>query len=131
MAERAVRDRSTAELVRDLADELRRLVRDELRLAADELRQKRRLAGTGAGLAGIAGVLALFGALTLVGAAVIALALVLPAWLSALVIGVLLLLAAGVAGLLGKRSVRAAAPPVPAEAAAGVAKDVKAVRGRG
>jgi membrane protein len=128
MAERAVRDRSIAELVQDLSDQVRRLVRDEMRLAVDELRRKGRRAGRGAGLTGVAGVLALYGGLSLVAAAVIALALVLPAWLSALLIGVALLLVAGLAALLGRRSLQSAGPPVPEEAAAGVAKDVRAVR---
>ncbi|HKS47914.1 MAG TPA: phage holin family protein [Amycolatopsis sp.] len=129
MAERAVQDRSIAELVQDMSDQIRRLVRDEMRLAADELKQKGRRAGVGAGLAGLAGMLAAYGGIALVAAAVFALALVLPAWLSALLVGAALLLAGGLAGLMGRRSLRAATPPVPEEAAANVAKDVQAVRG--
>lgn len=129
--DRSVHDRSVPELVRDMSEQVRRLVRDEMRLAVNELRQKGRHAEMGAGLAGFAGVVALYGGLTLVAAAVIALALVLPAWLSALVIGAGLLLVAGAAARLGKRALRAATPPAPEEAAEGVAKDVRAVRGHG
>lgn len=129
MTERSVRDRSIAELVQDMSDQVRRLVRDEMRLATDELRRKGKRAGRGAGLAGFAGVMALYGGLTLVATAVIALGLVLPLWLSALVIGVALLIIAGVAGMTGRHSIRTATPPLPREAAEGVVKDVKAVRG--
>lgn len=129
MAERAVRDRSIAELVQDMSDQIRRLVRDEMRLATDELRRKGKRAGMGAGLAGFAAVVALFGGLSLVAAAVLALALAVPPWLSALLIGAGLLLIGGLAGLLGKRSLRTAGSPLPEEAAAGVVKDVRAVRG--
>lgn len=131
MAERAVHDRSIAELAQDMSDQVRRLVRDEMRLATDELRRKGKRAGMGAGLAGFGALMALYGGLALVAAAIFALALALAPWLSALVIGVLLLLLGGLAALLGRRSIRGATPPVPEEAAAGLAKDVRAVRHHG
>jgi Flp pilus assembly protein TadB len=127
----AVRDRSVAQLVQDMSDQLRRLVRDELRLATEELKLKGRRAGVGAGLAGAAGVIALYGGGTLIAAAVLALALVLPAWASALVIGGVLLLIGGIAGLLGRSRLKAAVPPMPREAVAGLAKDVRAIRDGG
>lgn len=124
----AVEDRSIAQLVQDMSEQIQRLVRDELRLATEELRRKGKRAQTGAGLAGAAGVLALFGAATLVAAAVLALALVLPAWASALIIGGGLLLVGGLAGLMGKQQLSAAVPPVPQEAVSGVPKDLAAMR---
>jgi membrane protein len=127
----AVEDRSVAQLVQDMSEQTRRLVRDELILATAELKQKGKRAGIGAGLTGAAGVVALFGAGTLVACAVLALALVLPAWASALIIGVVLLAAAGLAAKLGTKKLKSAAPPVPEEAAAGVQKDVEVVRQRG
>jgi len=125
----AVEDRSIGQLVQDLSDQTRRLVRDELRLATSELKEKGKHAGIGAGLAGGAGIIALFGGGALIAAAVLALALVLPAWLSALVIGAALLVIGGIAAMIGRRQLKSATPPVPEEAAAGVAKDVQAVRG--
>ncbi|GAB3587763.1 phage holin family protein [Amycolatopsis endophytica] len=124
----AVEERSIAQLVQDMSQQMQRLVRDELRLATEELRRKGKRAGAGAGLAGAAGVLALFGVATLIAAAVLALALVLPGWASALVIGAVVLLVAGVAALVGKKQLSQSVPPVPEEAAAGVPKDVAAVR---
>lgn len=121
-------ERSVAELVSDLADELKRLVRDELRLAVFELQRKGKRMGLGAGLLGAAGILALFGAGALIAAVILALALVLPAWLAAVVTGGGLLIAAGVAALIGRKEVERARPPVPEEAMEGVRKDVDTVK---
>lgn len=123
-------DRSVAQLVRDLSEQLGRLVRDEMRLATLELQRKGKRLGTGAGLVGAAGVVALMGVATLVAAAVLALALVLPAWASALIVGGALLVAGGLAALVGRAQLRRGMPPVPEEAAASVAQDVREVRER-
>ncbi|GAA4661881.1 phage holin family protein [Amycolatopsis dongchuanensis] len=127
----AVEDRSIAQLIQDLSEQMRRLVRDELRLATEELKQKGRHAGLGAGLAGFAGITAFFGAAVLIAAAVLGLALVLPGWAAAVIIGGALLVVAGIAGLVGTRQLKAAVPPIPEEAAAGVQKDVEIVKQRG
>ena len=75
-------DRSVGELVTDLTDEVKRLVRDEMRLAVFELQRKGKKMGLGAGLFGAAGLFAFLGAGTLVAAAVLALALAVPGWLA-------------------------------------------------
>ncbi|NKQ57155.1 phage holin family protein [Amycolatopsis sp. K13G38] len=125
----AVEGRSVAQLVQDASEQMRRLVRDELRLATSELKEKGKHAGVGAGLAGAAGIVAVFGGATLIAAAVLALALVVPAWLSALLIGAALLVIGGIAAMVGGKQLKSATPPVPEEAAAGVKKDVSAMRG--
>jgi hypothetical protein len=119
--------RSTAELVKLAAEQISTLVRDELKLAQVELSQKGKRAGLGVGLFGGAGVVALYGVGALVAAVVIGLAAVVPAWLSALIIGVALLAAAGVLALLGKRQVGRAGPPVPQEAVAEVKADIDTI----
>lgn len=121
-------ERSVAELVSDLTDELKRLVRDELRLAVFEMQRKGKRMGLGAGLFGVAGILALFGAGTLITAVVLALALVMPSWLAAVVTGAGLLIAAGLAALIGRKEVERGSPPVPEEAMEGVRKDVDTVK---
>ncbi|MEV4316220.1 phage holin family protein [Actinocrispum sp. NPDC049592] len=121
-------DRSVSQLVSDASEQLSRLVRDEMRLAAAELRQKGKRAGIGAGMFGAAGVLALLGAGALVATAILALALVMAAWLAALLVGAALLVIALVAALIGKSQVSKATPPVPEEAAASVKNDIAAVR---
>ncbi|WP_433500694.1 phage holin family protein [Sphaerimonospora sp. CA-214678] len=104
---------STGELVRRLSDDVSRLVRDEFRLARLEMTEKGKRAGTGAGLLGGAGVVALLGAAALVASAILALALVLPGWASALIVGVGLVLVAGLLGLMGKQQVSQVSGPTP------------------
>jgi uncharacterized membrane protein YqjE len=123
-------DRSVSELVSDMTDQVKRLVRDELRLATSELQRKGKRMGTGAGLFGAAGIVALFGLATFVAAAVLALSLVLDGWLAAVLVGAALLLVAGIAALIGKGQLNRATPPVPEEAIRGVRDDVETVKDR-
>jgi hypothetical protein len=120
--------RSTAELVQLAGDQLSRLVRDELALAKAELADKGRHAGLGVGLFGASGLVALYAIGALVLAAIAGLAEAVPAWLSALIVGVALLLVAGAMMLMGRRQVRRALPPVPKEATDGVRADLAAMR---
>ena len=76
-----------------------------MELAKAELAAKGKAAGVGAGLFGAAGLLGFFGAAVLITTAILALALVLPAWAAALIVGVVLLVAAGIAALAGKNKV--------------------------
>lgn len=128
-------DRSTAELVKLASEQVSRLVRDELRLAQIELARKGKHAGIGVGLFGAAGFLALYGVAALFATAIIALALVLPAWLAALIVSVALLAIAGILMLIGRGQVKRATPPVPAEAVGSVKEDIgtvtEAVKERG
>ncbi len=71
---------STAELVQRAAEQMSRLVRDELALARAELTEKGKHAGIGLGLLAGGAALAFFGLGALLTAAILALALVLPAW---------------------------------------------------
>ncbi|GAA1530836.1 phage holin family protein [Nocardioides humi] len=119
---------STGELVARVTQDVRQLIRDELRLAQLEMTGKAKRVGIGAGLFGAAGLLALYGVGVLLATAVIALALAVPAWLAGLIVGVALLVAAGVAALVGKGQVGEGTPPVPERAIANVKADVDAVR---
>ena len=119
--------RSTAELVKLAAEQVSTLVRDELKLAQVELAQKGKRAGLGVGMFGGAGVVALYGVGALLAAAIIALAAVMPAWLSALLVGVALLAVAGVLALVGKSQVSKAGPPVPQDAVASVKADIDTI----
>jgi uncharacterized membrane protein YqjE len=121
-------NKPVAELVNDLAQQTSRLVRDELRLAQAELKEKGRHAGRGAGLFGAAGFLAFFATGVLITTAILALALVLPAWASALIVGVVLLVAAGIAALVGKKEVKQAGPPTPEATVANVKRDIEEVK---
>jgi Flp pilus assembly protein TadB len=118
---------STADLVRQAADQVSTLVRDELRLAQAEIKQKAKQAGMGAGLFAGAAVAVFYGVGALLVAIGLALALVLPAWASALIVFALLLLVAGVLALLGRRHLQRATPPAPERAIDSVHADIEAV----
>ncbi|NYT95132.1 phage holin family protein [Salinispora sp. H7-4] len=118
---------STAELVQRATEQVSRLVRDELALARAELAQKGKHAGIGIGLFGGAGMLALYGLGALVATVILLLALVLPAWVAALIVAVVLFVAAGALALVGKKQVGQAVPPVPAGTVRSVRADVDTV----
>ncbi|WP_084550043.1 phage holin family protein [Actinomadura rifamycini] len=107
----------TGELVRQATQQVSDLMRAELRLAVAELKDKGRHAGTGAGLFGGAGLVALYGLGALLAAAIAAIALVLPVWAAALIMGGALLLVAGVLALMGRGQTRRATPAMPERAA--------------
>ncbi|MEH0825489.1 MULTISPECIES: phage holin family protein [unclassified Micromonospora] len=118
---------STAELVQRATEQVSRLVRDELALARAELTQKGKHAGIGIGLFGGGGALAFYGLGALIAAGVLLLDLVMPAWLAALIVAVVLFLVAGVLALVGKKQVSRAVPPVPASTVQSVRADVDVV----
>ncbi len=121
-------DKSVGELFRSLSEDLSALVRDEIRLAQAEVGHKAKKAGLGIGAFAGAGVVALYGLGVLIAAAVLGLANVVSPWLAALVVGVVLVVVAGVAALLGKKQLSQAAPPVPTETIASVKTDVAEIK---
>jgi Flp pilus assembly protein TadB len=123
-------ERPTAELVRQLSEQVSVLVRDELKLAQLEMTRKGKQAGTGAGMLGGGGLIALYGVGCLIACAILAISGVLAAWLSALIVGVALLAVAGAAALVGKSRLQKAAPPVPAETVDSVKTDVDEIKQR-
>ena len=120
-------DKSTGALVRELSEQVSRLVRDELKLAQLEMTSKGKRAGMGAGMLGSAGIIGLYAAACLIACAIIAISLVLPDWLAALIIGAALLVIAGIAALAGRASLRKASPPVPRQAIGNVRGDIEAI----
>jgi uncharacterized membrane protein YqjE len=129
MEERTMRtadsEKSIPELTRQLADETTALVRQEVELAKAELREKGRAAGVGAGMYGAAGVLGLFALGALTACLILVLAIVLDAWVAALIV------AAGYAAIAGLMAVRARSqvdeglPPVPDQAIETTKEDVR------
>lgn len=117
-------DKSVGDLVRNLSEDLSRLVRDEIRLAQAEVGEKAKKAGIGIGAFGGAGVVALYGLGVLIAAAVLGLAAAVPAWLAALIVGVVLFVVAGVAALVGRKKLQQAGPPVPTRAIESTKADV-------
>jgi uncharacterized membrane protein YqjE len=122
------KDATTGELIGSLTEQITTLVRDEVRLAQAEVTHKAKRLGLGAGLFGGAGIVALLAVNALVTAVILALANVLPGWLAAIIVAVVLFLVAGVLALLGRRDVQKAAPPLPTETIASVQADVATVK---
>lgn len=122
-------DEPLGAIVHRLSEQVPDLIRSELRLAQAELTEKGKSAGVGAGAFGAAGLLALYGVGCLLAAAIIALALAVPAWLAAIIVGAALLLAAGLVAIAGKKSIDHATPAAPERAISGLKQDVATVKG--
>jgi uncharacterized membrane protein YqjE len=122
------RNASTGELIGTLTDQITTLVRDEVRLAQAEVTRKAKRLGVGAGLFGGAGVVALLGLNALITCVILALGNVLPGWLAAIIVAVVLFAVAGVLALIGKKDVQKAAPPLPTETIASVQADIATVK---
>lgn len=124
------RDRSTHEIVGDLTSQVAHLARLEAQLAAREVADKAKRGAVGGGMFAAAGVVALYGCAGLAAAAVLALALVWPAWLAALVVGAALLALAAIVAAVGRSKLRGAMPPVPDETIERTREDLRALRGK-
>lgn len=120
---------STGQLLTQLTEQTSTLVRRELELAQAEMQQKAKGFGLGAGMFGGAGLVALYGLGTLIATAILALALLVPAWLAALIVTVVLFVIAAVAALLGKKKVSNAAPLTPGQTIDNVKADVATLKG--
>jgi MFS family permease len=125
---KAADEESLGFLVARMSEQTSELVRSELALAKAEMAEKGKGLGIGLGMFGGAGLLALFGIGTLIAAAVLGLAEAVPGWLSALIVAVVILAAAGVVALLGRKNVSQATPALPERAIAGVKDDIATVK---
>ena len=120
-----LRDRSLGELLKQLSEQTTRLVHQELELAKAELQQKGRQAGQGAGLFGGAGAIGLAALGALTACFILALDLILPAWLAALIVAVVYGIVAFVLVKQGQARIRRASPPVPTQTIETVKEDVE------
>ena len=123
-------DRSAGKLVKLLSEQVSVLVRDELKLAQLEMTRKAKEAGSGAGLIGSGGMVALYGIGCLVACVVLALSGVVAAWAAALIVGAVLLAMAATMALLGKGRLQNATPPVPEQAVGSIKTDVEEIKER-
>ena len=90
------------EIVGAVVDNLQTIFRAVIRLAALESKEKLQKSAKAGGLLGAAAILGFLAAACLTTTCIVALAIVLPLWLSSLIVGVLLAGAAGGAFLLGR-----------------------------
>ena len=127
--ERQTPDQTLGALVHQLTQQLPELIRSEMRLAQAEVAQKGKRAGVGIGMFSVAGLLAFFAFGSIVATAILALTLVVDAWLAALIVALVLLAVAAVAGLVGKNKVAEAGPPAPERAIQGLKEDIATVKG--
>ena len=125
-----LRDRPTAELLKQLSDQTTSLVRQEIELAKLEFREKGRKAGKGAGMFGAAGMLGLYAVGALTATIILALATFLPGWVAALIVTVIYAAIAGILALRGKSEVKEATPPMPQQTVETTKEDVRWVKTR-
>lgn len=122
------RKRSLFALIGSLPGLVVELVKSELDQLKRELLRKLKHAGIGVGLFAAAAVFAFFATGVLTAAAILGLAVVLPAWLAALLVGVLLLLFVAVFVALGVREF-AKSNPEPTETISSIKRDVRVIKG--
>jgi uncharacterized membrane protein YqjE len=101
LTEIGVRRESWGELIGELAGQLVGLARDEVALARRELEQKLKTVQSAAAVVAIGAIIALIATLSVCAAVIIALAEYVGPWQSALIVGLILGMAAGVTILIG------------------------------
>lgn len=122
-------DRTISRLLSDLSDQVSRLVQAEIELAKAEIAGRAKQAGIGAGLLVAAGVLALYVLAAVIATAILGLATVVPAWLAALIVTLVLILVTAVLGGVGAKQVQRANPPQPTRATEQARTTVEALKG--
>jgi Putative Actinobacterial Holin-X, holin superfamily III len=120
-----LRDESMGALFKKLSEDLSTLVRQELELAKVEASEKGKRFGIGFGMWGGAGLVGLLALGALTAALILALALVLPEWAAALIVGAAYLAIAGGLYLAGKERVDEAMPAKPEQTIETVKEDVQ------
>jgi hypothetical protein len=123
--------RSLLTLLSDLPGLVKELIAAEIDQLKAELARKFTALGIGAGLIAGAAVVVLFAVGVLLTAAILALALVMPGWLAALLVALLLLIIAAIIGWVGYVKLKSGMPPVPTESISSLKKDLNVVRGVG
>ena len=111
-----LRTNGVGNATKEFVERARSIVRLEIELALLEIKTKLTRIGVGIGLAAGAAVLAVYAVGFLFAAIAAAIALALPLWASLLIVSVTLFGITAVLGLLGIRSIKAGAPPMPEEA---------------
>jgi len=123
--------RSLVSLLGELPTLIIALLKDEIENLKRELTARLAKLGIGVGLFVVAALLAFFALATLIAAAVLGLATVLPAWFAALIVAGALLLLAVILVLAGVSSIKKGMPIVPEDAITSIKKDINTVKGLG
>jgi len=127
----APRKKSLFALIADIPTLVTDLVQREIELVKTELIAKLKALGIGAGV--IAGALLVLLAMlgVLLTAAILALSLIMPGWLAALLVAAVLLIIAVILGLVGYNILKKGIPPVPTESIDSIKRDIRAIKGIG
>jgi hypothetical protein len=123
--------RSLFKLIADLPTLLVDLLRSELDQLKQEIADKIKHAGIGIGLLVGAGAFAFFALGVLTAAAILGLAVVLPAWAAALIVAGVLLLITAILIAMGLANLRKGVPPAPTETIKSIQEDVRVIKGVG
>jgi uncharacterized membrane protein YqjE len=102
----AIRERSLADVLQDIIANVQDIVRSELRLASVEMGQELAKAASAGKVAAAGGVLALFAFAFLLLAAVYGLALVMPPWMAALTVAIVLAVAGSILVSAGSKRLK-------------------------
>lgn len=124
------RKRSLFSLIGDIPGLLSQLVRNEIEQLKQELISSAKHAGVGLGLLVAAGLFLFFALGVFVAAAILGLAVVLPAWAAALIVGGAILLLGVLLILIGVTQLKKG-NPTPTETIKSVQEDVNAIKGIG
>jgi uncharacterized membrane protein YqjE len=103
--------RTSGDIARDILNSAGELIRSEIRLATVELKTEAKQAGKAGGLFAASGILAFFGAAAWVAMCIILLAMALPLWFAAFIMGVILFGAASIFVLAAKQKWNQVQPP--------------------
>jgi len=125
MESASLRDRPIGEVAGELTRDLSLLVRQEIALAKAEVTQKGKQVAPGLGMLGGSAVVGLMAAGALTACAVLVLALFLPEWLAALIVGVVLGAVAYLLMRSGKEQVQKVGAPIPEQTIETVKEDVE------
>ncbi len=121
---------SLARLVQRAIEQAKRLVQHEIALLIGETLAKVKKIGLGAGIIVGAVIFLFLFVATLLTAIVLALSLLMPGWLAALIVAVPLAVAVVLLALRGIKGVRSALPLLPELTLSSVRTDISAVRGK-
>lgn len=119
-----LREASPSELLRSLVADVRLMLQREVELAKLEVKDKGSRLGLAGGILAGAAVVAMLALGTLIAAAVLGLAIVLPAWAAALIVGTVLVLVAAVMLLIGRARMRAVGSLAPTATIATAREDM-------
>jgi len=123
--------RSLIDLVTSIPNLVSDLVYREIDLIKAEMTAKLKALGAGAGVLAAAALVLLAMLGVLLTAGILALSLIMPGWLAALIVAAGLLIIAVILGLIGYRILKKGIPPVPTESIDSLKRDLRAIQGIG